>query len=109
MASPTTGALANGASAVLTVPASPGTGTWTSYTASYTCSAPADPQANAWLQGSADGGTTWFPLTSSGGSSAAASPTGTGVRFYTGQPVNAVKVFVVCSTGNTVTVTVTGE
>jgi hypothetical protein len=84
-----------------------GTGaTWATFTASYACSAPSDPAANAWLQGSADGGTTWFELTPR----QSALPAGSaGARFYTGQPVNALQAFVTCSPGNTVTVTVTGE
>ena len=84
-------------------------GIWTAYTASYTCSAPADPAVNAWLEGSADGGTTWFPLSPAQSTPPSASPTGTGARFYAGQPVNALNAIVRCSAGNTVTVTVTGE
>ena len=102
-----TSALSNGTSEVLTDLAG-ASATWTAYTASYVCSVPADAAANAWLEGSADGGTTWFPLVSQ--QSAPPSAAGrAGVRFYTGQPVNAVQAFVTCSAGSTVTVTVTGE
>lgn len=104
MAGQSTSALGPGGSQALTL-----SGTWASYVASYTCSNPADAAANAWLEGSADGGTTWFPLNPQSSTLPTASPTGTGTRFYTGQPVNALKVFVMCGTGNTVTVTVTGE
>lgn len=102
MAGSSTDALASGASQALTL-----TGTWTSYSASYTCSDTADPAASAWLQGSADGGATWFPLTPY--DSAPPAATGTGVRFYKVRPVNAVQAFVTCGPGNTVTVTVTGN
>jgi len=103
-----TSALGPGGSQALT--ALTGTnGIWATYTASYTCSNTADPAANAWLEGSADGGTTWFPLTPWTDTPPSASPTGTGARFYASQPANALKAFVLCSAGNTVTVTVTGE
>jgi hypothetical protein len=108
MAGVSSGALGPGQSAALG--ALTGTnGIWMSFTASYTCSVPSDTAANAWLEGSADGGTTWFPLTPAQSTPPSASPTGTGVRFYTGEPVNALKAFAECSAGNTVTVTVTGE
>jgi hypothetical protein len=104
VAGTSTSALGPGASQALTL-----SGTWATYTASYTCSNAADPAANAWLEGSADGGTTWFPLNPTASALPTASPAGTGARFYTGQPANALKAFVQCSAGNTVTVTVTGE
>lgn len=106
MAGVSTSALSPGTSQALTIPSS---ATWASYTCSWTCSSATDTSANAWLQGSADGGTTWFPLTPAHGSNPPASPTATGVRFYSGQPVNSLKAFVQCASGNTVTVTVTGE
>lgn len=106
MAPPATGALGPGGSQVLTVPSS---ATWVNYTASYVCSSTADTAANAWLEGSADGGTTFFPLTPSRGTLPSQSAAGAGSRVYLSQPVNAVKVHVQCTSGNTVTVTVTGE
>lgn len=104
MASPTTGALSGGDSAVLTADST--SGTWTTFTAAYVCSDPADPEANAWLAGSVDG-VSFFPLRPY--DSFPPSEGGAGVRFYKNQPVTAVQAFVRCSAGNTVTVTVTGE
>lgn len=104
--SQSTSALGPGGSQVLSVPATPGTGTWTNYSMSWTCSVPSDPQARAWVLGSADG-TTFFPLRNYDGFPA--SETGTGVQFFQYQPVVALQAFVSCSAGNTVTVTVAGE
>ena len=101
MAGSSTNALGPAGSQVITVTSGP----WRTTTMSWTCSNPADPNAGAWLEGSADG-STFFPLRGDGGSPA--SQTGTGVKFYRDQPVNAVQVFVTCSPGNTVTATVTG-
>jgi len=103
MAGVSTSALAPGGSQALTIPSS---ATWRNYTASWTCSSASDASASAWLQGSADGGATWFPLTQSGSTPPSG---GAGARFYEGQPANALKAFVQCAAGNTVTVTVTGE
>lgn len=105
MAQPTTGAIGPGASAVLPLPS--GVTTWTNFTASWTCSSPSDVNAGAWLQGSADGGVTWFPLRVD--DSVASGQTGTGALFYRFKPVTALQAFVTCSSGNTVTVTVAGE
>lgn len=101
MAGTTAGPLGPGTSGVITLGA-----TWSRLTASFTCSAASDTQATAWLEGSADG-TTFFPLRSH--DSQPASVTGTGAVFYRDQPVTAVKAFVQCSPGNTVTVTVAGN
>lgn len=99
LVSATASGLGPGASQVLTVSA-------VTFTASYTCTNPADTQANAWLEGSVDG-TTFFPLRDH--DSITPAQTGTGARFYRDQPVTAVKAHASCSTGSTVTVTVAGE
>ncbi len=102
----TTSALDPGASAVLT-PAGTTTPTWTNFTMSWTCSDTSDATARAWIEGSADTGTTFFPLRNHDGFPA--SQTGTGVQFFQFQPVNTLRVHVSCAAGNTVTVTVAGN
>lgn len=82
--------------------------TWTNFTVSYTPSDYADTGAGVAVSGSADEGVTWFPL-SIVSQSDSDTATGTGANAYTGIPVNAVKVQVHCTAGNTVNLSVTGH
>ncbi len=99
----TASAIANGDSETFVL-----VGTWTDFTVSYTPSDYADTEAGISADGSADLGVTWFPLSVVAQSDTDAS-TGTGASAYTGIPVNAVRVQVRCTSGDTMYLAVTGH